>query len=48
MMCMIRFTFCRPASPSLYISSSFGMIGISSWMMMDAVMYGYTPMAATE
>ena len=34
------FIFRRPASPSFIVSDQAGMIGISNWMMMDAVMYG--------
>ena len=41
-------SFLRPASPSFINAANCGMIGWSNWMMMEAVMYGYTPIAMTE
>ncbi len=42
MYCVMRFC---PASPSLRSFSSAGITTCSSWMMIDAVMYGMIPSA---
>jgi hypothetical protein len=43
------FILTRPASPpSFCISPSLGIMIVSSWMMIEAVMYGPTPSIATE
>ena len=37
--------FFRPSSPSLASFSKYGMTACSSWMMIDALMYGMMPSA---
>src|SRR5579884_192474 len=46
--CVYWLILLRPDSPSLVSSVSCGMIGTRSCMMIEAVMYGYTPIAAME
>ena len=46
--CVYWLSFCRPLSPSLASSCSCGIVGCMICMMIWAVMYGYTPSAATD
>ena len=39
---------CVPACPSFFSASSLGITTVSSWMMMDAVMYGMIVSANTD
>ena len=40
--------FCWPTSPSFWRRSSAGTTTVSSWRMIDAVMYGMIPSANSE
>jgi hypothetical protein len=37
--------FLRPSSPSFDMRSRYGHTTVSSWMMIEALMYGMTPSA---